>query len=341
MVRSMFEKVLIEKGAKDHPRSQAILNKVKYKSLLEIDSIEETFNRVKKPYLHKRTNLNLFIGIKNGTRLKEAPDAYGMGGNPHYYFIHAYNCFYECDYCYLQGYFHSPDLVFFINHEDIALDMQKVIEKTPDQLRPWFHGGEFSDSLALSHLSGEIPFYFDFFAKNPRAKLELRTKSANIRELVKQTPLENIITSFSLSPEKITQQHDLKTAPLKSRLSAIKKLHQLGFPIGIHFDPIIYTEDVLDEYQKVIEQLQEAIPLDKIEYISLGVVRFTKDVFLQMQKNYPKSAILAGEFIKSFDGKVRYNRPMRLWLLQKIKDLLVQSGSISDRIYLCMEDRES
>jgi len=334
----MFEKVLIEKGVLDHPRAISILEKVKYKTLLEIDTIDDVFNRVKKPYLQKRSNLNLFIGRKTGSLVKEAPAAYGESGHPHYYFIHAYNCFYECDYCYLQGHFHSPDLVFFINHEDIASEMLTIINKTPDHLKPCFHAGEFSDSLALSHLSGEISFYFNFFKNHPRAMLELRTKSANTRALEDLTPLNNIITSFSLSPEQQIREHDLKTAPLKARLAAISRLHKKNFPIGIHLDPIIYNDHIVDEYQQLIAELKNAIPLEKINYISLGVVRFTKDVFHQMQKNYPNSSIHAGEFIKSFDGKIRYNRPMRLWLLQKIKDLLVHSGGQSDKIYLCMED---
>ena len=334
----MFEKVLIEKSVLNHHRTKSILEKIKYRKLLEIDDIDDVFNRVKKPYLQKRTNLNLFIGNKKGTLVKEAPSAYGLSGNPHYYFIHAYNCFYECDYCYLQGYFHSPDLVFFINHEDIANEMSEVLKKTPPELTPWFHAGEFSDSLGLSHLSGEIPFYFDYFQKKPNAVLELRTKSANTRELEKQVPLKNIVTTFSMSPEKQIKEHDLKTAPLKARLGSIERLHQKGFPIGIHFDPIIYNDNIITEYQELIEQLNHSIPLKEIEYISLGVVRFTKDVFHQVQKNYPKSSIHGGEFIKSFDGKVRYNRPMRLWLLQKIKDLLVQAGAQADKVYLCMED---
>ncbi len=84
--------------------------------------------------------------------------------------------------------------------------------------------------------------------------------------------------------------------------------------------------------------LNESIPLDHIEYISVGVVRFTKDVFNQVKMNYPESELLAEELIKSDDGKVRYPRPMRLWMLQTVKEALIHQGAIKDRVYLCMED---
>jgi spore photoproduct lyase len=86
--------------------------------------------------------------------------------------------------------------------------------------------------------------------------------------------------------------------------------------------------------------LLENIPADKIRYISLGVVRFTKEVFQKVQKHYPDSDLLAQEFVRSFDNKIRYNRPMRLWMLAKIKQQLIDRGVSADRIYLCMEDTE-
>ena len=187
-------------------------------------------------------------------------------------------------------------------------------------------------------MSGELNHYFKLFSDLPFCNLELRTKSVNIRELIKEEPLENIITSFSLSPAHRIKNNDLKTPSLKNRLQAIFELQNRGFPIGIHFDPIIYDEDFISSYEELADQLLENISADKIRYISLGVVRFTKEVFQKVQKNYPDSDLLAQEFVRSFDNKIRYNRPMRLWMLSTIKQQLIDRGISPDRIYLCMED---
>lgn len=336
----MFSRIFIERDSASYPQVEVIKSRFSQVPTTEIDAIEDVFGRVKKPYLQKREDLQLFIGKKKGTLLKEAPDAYGLAGEPHYYFIHAYNCIYECEYCYLQGYFNSPDIVLFLNHEEIGREMQSVweesLQRNPEK-RVWFHAGEFSDSLALSHLSGEIPFYFDLFSKEPRAILELRTKSANIKGLLEQSPLPNIITSFSLSPEKRIKATDLKTPGLKHRLSAMKTLQDAGHPIAIHLDPIIHEDDFIETYRELFMTLKESLDLASIEYVSMGVVRFTSQVFHQVKKNYPESELLAAEFGSSFDGKVRYPRPFRLWILGKIKELALEVGFIEKQVYLCME----
>lgn len=333
----MFEKIFIEDSVVEHPQTIKILSKFPNVPVKYIEKVEDVFQKTKKPYLQKNGNLNLFIGKKLGALVKEAPQAYGLSGEPHYFFIHSYNCIYECEYCYLQGYFHSPDLVFFVNHDDIAKNIKELAAQAPEGTTPWFHAGEFSDSLALSHLTGELPFYFDLFKDLPNAKLELRTKSANIRELKKLEPLPNIITSFSLAPAHRCRDIDLKTPPLKSRLNAIKELSNLGHKIGIHFDPIIYEDNFVEEYQGLITDLMSNLDLDNLEYISIGIVRFTKDVYTQVKKNYPKSSLLAEDFVSSFDGKVRYNRPLRMWMLSQVKQILLDQKISEAKIYLCME----
>lgn len=343
MVNSMFEVIYVEEHLLNHPRVLEIQSKYPRSEIKMIQKIEDVFGRVKKPYLQKRTNLNLFLGEKKGQLVKPAPPAYGLSGEPHFYFVHAYNCIYECNYCYLQGYFHSPDIVLYLNHEEIGQEIKRTAEnchkENPDH-HVWFHAGEYSDSLALTSLSGELGHYFKLFKDLPYAKLELRTKSINIKELLKEKPLPNIVTSFSLSPAHRAKINDLKTPPLKSRLQAIGELHQKGFPIGIHFDPIIYDDQFLDSYQDLIDQLIEILPASNIEYISLGVVRFTKEVFQKVQKNYPDSDLLAQEFVRSFDNKIRYSRPMRLWMMGKIKDQLIAKGVEEKKIYLCMEETD-
>lgn len=328
----MFKTVFVEKDSLIN--AKPILEKLKYQELKEIDAIEDIWGRVKKPYLQKRETLNLFIGKKKGQLVKEAPDAYGHGSEKHFYYMHAYNCIYECEYCYLQGHFNTPDLAFFINHDEIINEIEQTIQKYPDA---WFHSGEFSDSLALSHITGELPQYFDLFRNYPEAKLEIRTKSVNIKPLLKLEALPNTIISFSMGSFEATKKFDLKTPSIKHRLTAIEKLVNKGYPIGIHFDPIIYSPNFEAEYLEVIEKLKEILPNDSLKYISLGVVRFTKEVYHQMLKNYPVSTLAEDLYTKSFDGKIRYPKPMRAWILNKIREQLLPYYD-SEKIYLCMED---
>lgn len=339
MENGVFEKVLVEEELRHHPRLDGLLSLVQQDrdSVQWIDRSDDIFNRVKKPYLQKRQGLQLFVAKKRGTLVKEAPAAYGQSGEPHYYFIHAYNCVYECSYCYLQGHFHSPDLVIFLNHDDILRDIEHIAARRPNATT-WFHAGEFSDSLALSHLTQELPLYYEHFARMPQAKLEIRTKSANIKSLSTCAPLPNVIISFSLAPENNCRQFDLKAPPLKARLSALQTLHRAGHPIGLHFDPIISGPTIVEDYRQLLQQLQGVMDLSRLEYLSLGVVRFTKSVFKEVQQNYPDAAFLTQDLVRAADGKVRYPRPLRLYLMKAIRQLAIEAGIAAEKIYLCMEN---
>jgi len=330
----MFEKILVEKEILHNQYTQHILNKLNTSAPIIIDKLDNHWGKVKKPYLQKRTNLNLFIGKKRGTLVKEAPDAYGLDGAPHFYFIHSYNCIYECQYCFLQGYFNTPDLVLYVNHDEIINEISKTLQKHPNA---WFHAGEFSDSLALNHITNEWSEYWQFFKLNPKAKLELRTKSVNIKNILTLEPLKNVLLTFSLSPQDPSKEFDLKTPSTKVKIKAMRKLSDSNFQLGVHFDPIIYSDDIEKNYNTLITELLDNVNLELINYFSLGVVRYTKDVYRQVKINYPTSKLHSHPYIKSFDNKIRYSKPMRNWLLSSVKEILLSKGVPESKIYLCME----
>ncbi|BBM88978.1 hypothetical protein COTS27_00665 [Spirochaetota bacterium] len=346
-MQKLFYKVYLEKQLINHPHTQQLLKRLKLTSSqpILIERLETVFNTVHKPYATKTKTLSLIIAEKRGQTVKPAPPAYGNKSSlreKHFYFIHAYNCIYSCEYCYLQGYFNSPDIVLFVNHDTILKELETHIAKTlSHSATPYFHHGEFSDSLALSHLSGELAIYFNFFKKHPHAYLELRTKSANISTLLEQAPQPNIITSFSIAPQHLITRYDKKTASLKTRLAAIKTLLDNGFPIALHLDPIIYTEHYLEHYHTLAVALRKVVGQNThlLRHISLGTLRFAPNVWKQVNHNHPISTMTQEEWTATpgFDRKIRYPAPLRKWLLHNIKTILIKATLPADRIYYAME----
>lgn len=330
-----FSDIFIEENSIHHRTTKRILEYFRHSNPIIIDSIDKYFGRVKKPYLQKRTNTNIFIGQKKGQKVKQAPDAYGQSQEPHYYFIHTYNCIYECSYCYLQGYFNSPDLVFFVNHDEILEEIYKTTKKHP--AGSWFHAGEFSDSLALSNITQEWEQYFKLFSDLPNHKLELRTKSNNVQHLVSLSPLPNVYISFSLSPDDSVKKYDFKTPNLKSRIAAMKTLEKLGYSLAVHLDPMIYGPHFDHNYDELVTYLFNQISPKSIAYISLGTVRFTKDVYRATQQNYPTSSIHHQKFYPADDQILRYPKPLRFWMMGFVQELLEKKHFPKDKIYWCME----
>ena len=327
----------LEAAAEAHEATQRILEKLEPQTIERIGDYQDIFSRRKVPYLAKRGERNIILAVKRGALVREAPPAYGYGSSDlHYYYIHAYNCVYECEYCYLQGYFSSPDLVFFVNHDEILEEMQRLVQAHGNQTI-WFHAGEFSDSLALSHITGELPQYWNFFRANARARLELRTKSNNLTALRQLEPLQNVTVSFSLSVASQAEQYDREAPSIDARLAAMQRLRDLGFRLAIHFDPIIWQETFAGEFDTLCARIAAEIGFATIDYISVGAVRFAKDVFREAKTNYPQSGMFARNFIQGTDQKMRYIRPLRLALLEKARDILKKHGCPEEIIYFCME----
>lgn len=333
----MFHRVFVERAVQTHPQTRKVLAALGNPPLRLLDSIDAVFGRAVKPYLHKRTTLNLFIGRKQGQLVKSTPPAYGTSTGRHYFFYNSFNCVFECEYCYLQGYFNSPDLVVFVNHDEICAAIKNICNAAPEQ-EHWFHGGEFSDSLALSHITQELPYYWETFATLSNGCLELRTKAVNIKPLLRLPPLTNIVISFSLSPQTQVATFEHKTPSLRLRLNAISRLAAHGYRIGVHLDPIIYCPDIGAAYRPLLQAVRERLSDAQLAYLSLGVVRFTREVLQRVKKNYPRSPLLAENFSCRRDGKVSYFRPQRLAMLQQLHALCLASGIPAASVYFCMED---
>ena len=134
--------------------------------------------------------------------------------------------------------------------------------------------GEHSDSLALDHILGIKAHLIRFFAKLPNALLELKTKSSHVDHLLNLPHGGKTVISWSVNPEAIVEQEEHKTARLNERLEAARKASDAGYKIAFHFDPMVNYPDWEKGYQQLIEQILDAVPSDRIVWISLGTLRY-------------------------------------------------------------------
>jgi hypothetical protein len=89
---------------------------------------------------------------------------------------------------------------------------------------------------------------------------------------------------------------------------------------------------------------QERIyPLDggaaDITWISLGSFRFMPSLKTIIAQRFPDSKLIYGEFIPGLDNKMRYFKPLRIALYQRIVSAIHEYAP-RVTIYFCMEDDE-
>jgi len=243
-------------------------------------------------------------------------------------------CIFKCEYCVLQKYIHSGDLILYTNWEDCFNEISRLRQTISGPIR--IGTGEFGDSLAIEDFFPFNSAIIDFTANLGDIILELKTKSANINALRERPRKDHVVVAFSLNPQSYIDAFEHGTASLAKRLDAAAQVAVWGYNLAFHFDPIIARPDWETSYQNVISILREKIPAKKVKWISIGTFRFPKGFQEIAEIEFPKSDIFAEEFYPSADGKMRYFRPFREKIYKFIIEKLGKSFPDS-AAYICME----
>ncbi len=246
------------------------------------------------------------------------------------------NCPYECSYCFLQNYLTDPGLSV-VGDTDALL--REVDEKTAREPNRFFRVGtwELGDSLALEPFTDATADLVRAFAARPNLLLELRTKSAEVDGLLDLPHEGRTVVSWSLNPGEVIRREEYRTAPLAVRIEAMGKVIEAGYPVALHFDPMIYYPDWRSGYRDLVERVFAIVRPERVAWISIGSLRFNPEMKRKMEDSYPGSRATCAEMLLGDDGKMRYLKPLRVEMYQGLKAMLAEHGCSEIFTYLCME----
>jgi spore photoproduct lyase len=278
----------------------------------------------------------LFLTRNKGAFLKDCPGtrAYTCCG---YKILHIGSfCQMDCAYCILQSYFHPPVLQYFVNHNDLYRELSVIFdEKKIHRIGT----GEFTDSLIWEMWTDLSAGLIPVFAGQNHAVLELKSKTTAVDNLASLKHNRKTIASWSINTPAVIAREERGTASLTARLRAAARCESWGYPLAFHFDPIVLYEGCENDYRRTVKKIFSSVSSDKIAWISLGSFRFMPELKPLVEKRFPSSKIIYGEFITGLDGKMRYFKPMRIEVYQKIIDA-IRALAPDVFIYFCMEDED-
>lgn len=289
----MIDTIYVETEIAEHPRTLEIRARFSRADWIEIERYGEIFNRRNQDFRLQKRNPALILARKHGRLVLPAPDGYGIGGEHNFYFSHMLNCLYDCRYCFLQGMFQSANYLLFVNYEDFEADLRETAARTPDESVHFFSGYD-CDSLALESVTGFAKAFIPWIERIPNAWLELRTKSVNTRGLEDREPMPRCIVAFSMTPEPISLALEHGVPPLARRLEAAARLQRRGWPIGLRFDPLVYTPDFKKQYRDLFDQVFAQLDPSAIHSVSYGPFRLPREMFKTMTRLYPEEPLFAG-----------------------------------------------
>lgn len=268
--------------------------------------------------------MKYIIEKQKGKILKPCPGQKGYICCGLYVLETALGCPYFCHYCILQNYIPKKNIIFY-----------KGIEKLQKEIKN-FKGrrittGQFSDSLGTENFYPYLQKIYKII-KGKEITLELKTKSTNIKPLLKLKSRKQIIPGFSLNSRDVWREFEEGTVSPEERIEAGKKLQDEGFYLSFHFDPIIYGYN----YNEIIDFLTDKIREERVLWISLGVLRYPEKVYWEILKNNKK--LLKGEYFPNPDFKYRLYRPLREKIYKEILNQIRKKWK-NVFIYLCMENK--
>ena len=336
------EVIFLEEGAEAYPLAQKVLSllpNVPRQSFQDMTTLTEQMRASSYDVFGQGKKI-LALSRFKGDFLKKCPGiSPGMVCCNYYVVNLAKNCIYDCSYCFLQDFLgNNPMQVAYVNVEDLLGELEQVFTQYPD--RNFRVGtGELTDSLALDSIVPYTASLLPFFNRQSNAVLELKTKSDQIENLINHSDPTNVIVSWSLNPQTIIDLEEKGTPGLTQRLEAARACLEKGYRIGFHFDPIIIIPGWEEAYRQLVEILCDTLPIEKVEWVSLGSFRYRPSLKTIIKSRHPDTRLFTSEHLPSKDGKFRYLRPLRNQAYETIRGYL-KSRSDALSIYLCMETQE-
>lgn len=285
-----MQQIYVEQDIIEHKQVQKILKRFKNKNVTLCQHYGEIFNRKQQNFRQQKENPALILAQKKGNRVLATPANFGFADKQNFYFSHLLNCPFDCRYCFLQGMYSSAHYVLFVNYADFAADISDTIAAS--SIECCFFSGYDADSIAYDPISQFTDYFIPFFQQRPNATLELRTKSANLKCLLKHSASPNIVLAMSLTPETISRAVEHKVAPLERRLTALQQAANHGYPIGLRLDPLIDASNFKMLYSELIKMIMQYIRSDQIHSVSIGPLRFPQKMHQKIHQLYPEDKLL-------------------------------------------------
>ncbi len=334
------QKVFLEEESLDYPLTQKILDKLDPVPREIIRSPQKIIRRLQdsKDWIGEGKKY-LLLAKQKGNFVKPCPCTPGYLGCNYFIINLALNCPLDCTYCILQDYLSHPLITAFVNLEDLWRELDIFLQKREGEyLR--IGTGELGDSFVLDHLTENSKDLISYFRDKGKAFLELKTKTVEIDNILKLEPAGNVVISWSLNTFKIAREEERGAPGVEERIKAATQVSKKGFRLGFHFDPLIRYSGWEEEYAEVISRLLKMVDPHEISWISLGSLRFPPSLKPLLKQRFPSMKIIYDEFVKGKDGKLRYFKPLRLELYQKVVSFIKEYGGERIPLYFCMESEE-
>lgn len=321
-----FRRLLVSATAEGYEPTSSLIARFQ-RAGRQVDVVDDDDAVLRHPAASRRGTL-LVLNTPRMGWLKKAEHGLLASRHGEWYLNPIVGCGFGCTYCYLLAYPHGrlPLRLHVAASELIHSIDSCMAREGPDLL---FSSGELADSLADAGLYPIGAILAEAFADRSDGRLELRTKSARVDELLPINHSGRTTVAFSVAPTEHVKKFEPGTASLADRMSAARKCQCAGYPVALKFEPLILTRNWKQCYADAIALIGRTIDLAEVDHVSVGCLRWSKELGLQQAfaRQYAET-ITNGTQIEyrpgMFNGTL--NRNDRLTAYQWMNNVLRDAG---------------
>ena len=318
-----FSHIYIEKEAYGYSLSDTILRKFPNSSIIDIKHYKDVFNRSGQDFQTQKKSMNLILAKKTPPFLYPITDMVQGHHMPGFFYTTPMlNCLYNCEYCFLQGMYSSGNIVIFVNQDDFQEDINLKLEQNKVSKKVVTVSISYNtDLLAMENLFPITKNWIKFASESKNLMIEIRTKSSNFKPIDTMDSNQNVLLSWTISPEEVSKAYEHLAPPLSQRISAIQSAMDKGWKVRLCFDPIMNIENWDKIYSEFFLYLFQKINNKKLYDITLGTFRMNKDYFNRINRRNPQSEIYYSEYVTE-KNTVALPKNIRVFMMEKLKQEL-------------------
>lgn len=196
---------------------------------------------------------------------------------------HSSGCAMSCSYCYVarRKSFANP-ITVFCNIEDILTVTKRHIQSLGQKNVPnqcdserWVYDiGENNDCSVDADISDNVKDYIELFAQSRFAKASFATKRLNYN-LLSYNHKGNTRVRFSLLPQELSTQVDIRTSSISERIQAVNKFVEAGYEVHLNFSPVILTPGYLDQYKQLFKEIDDTLNKESKSQLKCEIIFLT------------------------------------------------------------------
>ncbi len=180
----------------------------------------------------------------------------------------AEGCPAHCSYCYLAGSLGGPPITrAYANLPEILgvlpgyLGQGRITSRSATRAHEGttFEASCYTDPLALEHLTGSLSALTEHFGQwDAPVQLRFTSKFAAVEPLLQLAHHRRTRMRASINPSGYAR-FEGGTDPVAARLAALRRMAEVGYPVGLTIAPIIAAEGWQEAYGALISQAAEAL----------------------------------------------------------------------------------